>query len=83
MAMAKVECKVRVRYSEVGRQGFAYHAIYFNWFDIALEELIRTCGMSYKDIEDLGFLFAPVVDQCQYIHPAAYNDILTNTPDGV
>jgi len=75
--MATVECKVRVRYSEVGRQGFAHHATYFNWFDMALEELIKVCGISYKDIEDLGFLFAPVVDQCKYIHPAKYNDILT------
>ncbi len=53
--MATVECRVRVRYSEVGRQGFAHHASYFNWFDMALEELIKICGMSYEDIEDLGF----------------------------
>ena len=75
--MAKVECKVRVRYNEIGRQGMAHHAVYFNWFDMALEELIGLCGMSYKDIEDMGFLFAPLCDQCQYIHPAVYNDVLT------
>ncbi|MGI5849596.1 MAG: acyl-CoA thioesterase [Christensenellales bacterium] len=75
--MKMIECKIRVRYSEVGRQGFAHHANYFNWFDIALEELIRKCGMSYKDIEDLGYFFAPITDKCKYIHPANYNDELT------
>ena len=75
--MKTVECKIRVRYSEVGRQGFAHHVNYFNWFDVALEELIRQCGMSYKDIEDLGYFLAPISDKCKYNHPADYNDELT------
>lgn len=75
--MKAVECKIRVRYSEAGRQGFAHHANYFNWFDEALEELIKKCGMSYKEIEDLGYFLAPVTDTCKYFHPASYNDELT------
>ncbi len=75
--MVSVDCKIRVRYSEVGRQGFAHHAHYLNWFDVALEELIRRCGMSYKEIEDLGYFFAPLSDRCEYHHPALYNDELT------
>lgn len=75
--MKNVECKIRVRYSEAGRQGYAHHANYFNWFDEALEALVGKCGMSYKDIEDLGYFLAPVTDQCKYIHPASYNDELT------
>ncbi len=75
--MVTVECKIRVRYSEVGRQGFAHHANYLNWFDIALEELLRQCGMGYKEIEDLGYFFAPLSDRCSYHHPALYSDELT------
>lgn len=75
--MVSVDCKIRVRYSEVGRQGFAHHSNYFNWFDIALEELITHCGMSYKEIEDLGYFFAPLSDHCDYYHPALYGDDLT------
>lgn len=74
--MKAVECRIRVRYSEAGRQGYAHHANYFNWFDEALEELIKKCGMSYKDIEDLGYFLAPVADKCRYFHPASYNDEL-------
>ncbi len=75
--MKAVECRIRVRYSESGRQGFAHHANYFNWFDEALEELVKNCGTSYKDIEDQGFFLAPVTDNCRYFHPASYNDELT------
>lgn len=75
--MVSVDCKIRVRYSEVGRQGFAHHANYLNWFDIALEELIKRCGMSYKEIEDLGYFFAPIAEHCTYYHPAQYSDDLT------
>lgn len=75
--MKTVECKIGVRYSEVGRQGFAHHANYLNWFDVALEELINSLGMRYIDIEDLGYFLAPIVDECKYYHPARYNDELT------
>ena len=75
--MRTVECKIRVRYSEVGRQGYAHHAHYLNWFDAALEEIIRVCGSSYKEIEDLGYMLAPISDSCRYYNPAGYNDELT------
>jgi acyl-CoA thioester hydrolase len=75
--MKDVECKIRVRYSEAGRQGYAHHANYLNWFDEALEALVKQCGMSYKEIEDLGYFLAPVTDTCKYFHPASYNDELT------
>lgn len=75
--MKNVECRIRVKYSEAGRQGYAHHANYFNWFDEALEALVKQCGMSYKEIEDLGYFLAPVTDTCRYFHPASYNDELT------
>ncbi len=75
--MKNVECKIQVRYSEVGRQGLAHHAHYLNWFDIGLEEIVRQCGLSYKEVEDLGYFLAPISDSCQYFHPAYYHDVLT------
>ena len=75
--MKTVEAKISVRYSEVGRQGFAHHAHYLNWFDIGLEAVIKEFGQSYKDVEEQGFFLAPICDKCQYYHPAFYNDELT------
>lgn len=75
--MKTVESKIRVRYSETGRQGYAHHANFFNWFDIALEEIIKLCGSSYGEIEELGYMLAPISDTCKFYHPASYNDDLT------
>ena len=75
--MKPIECRIRVRYNETGRQGYAHHSHFFNWFDIVLETLVSNCGMSYKDVEDMGYFFAPINDQIKYFHPAAYNDELT------
>lgn len=74
--MKKVECILRVKYSEVGRQGLAHHSNYLNWLDIGLEEIVKQCGLSYKEVEDLGYFLAPVSDSVQYYHPAYYNDEL-------
>ncbi len=46
----------------------------FIWFDIAQEALLKDCGMTYKSIEDLGFLFVPLSSECEYKHPVFYGD---------
>lgn len=75
--MKTVECKIRVRYSETGSRGYAHHSSFFNWFDISLEEIVRLGGSSYGEIEELGYMLAPIADSCKYYHPASYNDELT------
>ena len=75
--MKTVECKVRVRYGEVGRQGYAHHANYLDWFDTGLEAIIAQCDLSYKDIEEMGYFLAPISDTVYYLRPAYYNDVLT------
>lgn len=53
-----------------------YHSNYFVWFEIARTELIRSIGVSYKQIEEAGLLL-PVVDvSCQYKSSALYDDEL-------
>jgi acyl-CoA thioester hydrolase len=75
--MQTVECKIKVRYSETGKMGFAHHANYFNWFDIAQEELLSQQGQSYNQIEALGYRFVPVHTSCDFKTPAYYDDCLT------
>ena len=75
--MQKAECKIRVRYSETGKMGFAHHANYFNWFDLAQEELLKNHGLSYNDIESLGYRFVPIHTSCDFKTPAYYDDLLT------
>lgn len=68
------ETIIRVRYEETDKMGVVYHSNYFVWFEVGRTELIRTIGISYKDMETKGFLL-PVLDaSCNYKHSALYDD---------
>lgn len=54
--------------------GVVYHANYLNWFEVGRTELIRTAGLTYRDLEDRGILL-PVTDaSISYKKPARYDD---------
>ncbi len=71
------ETKIRVRYGETDRMGYAYYGNYAQYYEVARVEALRKIGFSYKEIEDKGILL-PVVDfTIQYKKPAFYDDELT------
>lgn len=70
------ETKLRVRYSETDQMGIAYHANYFSWFEVARTEMIRTIGISYKEMEEQGVLLPLIDASCQYKISAKYDDDL-------
>jgi acyl-CoA thioester hydrolase len=71
------EHSIRVRYSEVDQMKVVYHINYVNWFELGRTELIRSLGMTYRSIEEMGLLL-PLVDlQIQFKHPAKYDDFIT------
>jgi acyl-CoA thioester hydrolase len=65
---------IRVRYAETDQMGVVYHARYLDWFEVGRTEMIRSCGMEYRTLEEKGLLL-PVVDlSIQYRKPARYDD---------
>ena len=71
------EVQIRVRYAETDRMGFLHHANYLVYFEQARTELLRERGLTYKDMEDLGFLLALTKVEVKYRRPAKYDDLLT------
>lgn len=68
---------LRVRYAETDQMGFAYYGVYAQYFEVGRVELLRSLGISYKEIERLGF-YLPVVNlNINYKKPAFYDDELT------
>ena len=56
--------------------GFVYYGIYAQYYEVGRVELLRSIGLSYKKIEEMGFGL-PVVDfQISYKKPAFYDDEL-------
>jgi len=75
--MLRKETKIRVRYGETDRMGYAYYGVYAQYYEVGRVEAIRELGMSYKEMEDRGILL-PVIDfHVQYKKPAFYDDELT------
>lgn len=69
-----VEIEARVRYSEVDRFGVAHNKQYFEWFEIGRTEFCRQKGLSYKEIEEKGYVLVVVEAFCRYRRPLRYDD---------
>ncbi len=68
---------IRVRYAETDRMGLLHHANYLVYFEQARTELLRSQGLTYKDLEDRGFLLVLTKVEVRYKRPARYDDLLT------
>jgi acyl-CoA thioester hydrolase len=67
---------IRVRYAETDRMGYLHHATYFVYFEQGRTELLRQQGISYRDIEDQGYMLAVVKLECRFRRPAFFDDLL-------
>jgi acyl-CoA thioester hydrolase len=71
------ESKLRVRYGETDKMGYAYYGIYPQYYEVGRTELIRSFGLSYKKLEDEGIMLPVLNLNIQYLKPAMYDDLLT------
>jgi acyl-CoA thioester hydrolase len=75
--MTRGEITIRVRYAETDRMGLLHHANYLIYFEQGRTELMRSCGLSYRDLEDQGFLLVLTKIEVKYRWPAHFDDLLT------
>lgn len=68
--------ELRVRYVESDPMGLVHHSIYPVWFEMGRTELLRKCGMDYRDLEAQDVFLAVVSLSVTYKKPARYDDIL-------
>src|SRR6185295_10848630 len=74
--MLSGELTIRVRYAETDRMGLVHHANYLVYFEEGRTELLRSQGLTYRDIEDQGFYLVLTKVQVRYRSPAYYDDLL-------
>ncbi len=70
------ETQVRVRYGESDRMGYAYYGNYPLYYEVGRTEMLRTLGLSYKEMEDSGIILPVISLQTHYLAPAYYDDLL-------
>ena len=68
--------ELRVRYSETDQMGYCYYGNYAQYFEIGRVEALRVVGMSYKSLEEQGYMLPVSTMDVQYKAPAKYDDLL-------
>lgn len=68
----------RVRYGETDQMGYLYYGNYAQYYEIGRVEMLRSLGITYKNLEEDYGTFMPVLHlECRYVRPARYDDLLT------
>ncbi len=67
---------LRVRYGETDQMGYCYYGNYAQFFEVGRVEALREIGMSYKNLEDMGYMLPVSEYSVKYLRPAFYDELL-------
>lgn len=68
---------LRVRYAEADPMNVVYYGNYAQYFEVGRVESLRSLGISYKTMEEIGFMLPVVELNIKYLRPAKYDDLIT------
>jgi acyl-CoA thioester hydrolase len=68
---------IRVRYAEADPMNVVYYGNYAQYFEVGRVEALRSLGISYKTMEEMGFMLPVVELNIKYLRPAKYDDLIT------
>ena len=60
-SMYSFDSKIRVRYGETDQMSFVYYGVYAQYYEVGRVELLRSLGVTYKELEEMGYAL-PVVN---------------------
>jgi acyl-CoA thioester hydrolase len=76
LAMIEYEYSFRVGYHETDKMGTVHHSNYAKYYETARWELLRSIGISYKSIEESGFLLPVTRMSFRFLKTIHYDDLL-------
>lgn len=74
--MYQHETNYRVIYGDTDQMGVVYYGNYARLYEIGRTEMLRSLGLSYKEIEAFGVLLPVINLKVSYKQAARYDDIL-------
>ncbi|RMG86187.1 MAG: acyl-CoA thioesterase [Bacteroidetes bacterium] len=70
--------KKRVRYAETDQMGYLYYGNYPTYYEIGRAEMIRSLGLTYREMEMEKGVMMPVMSlEMRFVRPARYDELLT------
>jgi len=64
---------LRSRYGETDKMGYVYYGRYLEYFEVARTEMIRSYGISYRELEDDGVMLPVIHSELEYKIPIHYD----------
>src|SRR5699024_2968064 len=59
------------------KMGYVYYGHYLAYFEAARTEMIRSLGISYRELEEQGYMLPVIESQVKYLSPLFYDDLVT------
>ena len=75
--MISNDIQIRVLYRDTDKMGVVYHANYIAFYEAARNELFRSIGLPYSDLEAQNIVMPVTEVTSRYKAPAYYDDLLT------
>nr|MBF0220610.1 acyl-CoA thioesterase [Desulfobulbaceae bacterium] len=69
-------CQTRVLYGDTDSGGVVYYGNYLRYFEKGRTEFMRAQGISYKSLEESGFIMPVVENYTRYKASATYDDLI-------
>lgn len=71
------DLELRVRYAETDQMRYVYYGHYAQYFEMGRTDLIRSLGITYREMEEDWGVMLPVRElKVRYWKPARYDDLL-------
>ncbi len=75
--MLEHEYVFRVMYPDTDQMGTVHHANYAKYYETARWELFRSLGISYRLVEEAGYMLPVIRMTTRFLKPIHYDDLLT------
>lgn len=69
--------QLRTRYGETDQMGVVYYGNYPQYLELGRVEWLRSLGISYQEMEEVGVMLPVVSLQINYKKPALYDELIT------
>ncbi len=68
--------EIRVRYADTDQMRIVYYGKFFEYFEQGRSDLLRSIGLPYSQIEEMGFYLPVIEAHAEYKRAAQYDDLL-------
>ena len=75
--MISHDTQIRVLYRDTDKMGVVYHANYIVYYEAARNEMFRSIGLPYTELESMNIAMPIVEVESKYKAPAFYDELLT------